>query len=95
MNPNDQRFFRLALEELQKRRIRNRFDFLDRGSVDWRAGWVVLWYLHRYQTVRNLGRVLGKIGGVPIDSRTCFSVGDVGDDFLEVPFYGKRSNFPL
>jgi hypothetical protein len=35
-----------------------KFDFLDRASVDRRACWVVLWYLHSYQPVRSLARVL-------------------------------------
>ena len=55
----------------------------------------MLWYLHRYQPVRSLARVLAKISDVPIDSRTCFSVGDVADYFVEVSFDGKRSNFAL
>ena len=95
MDPNDQRFFRLILKEFEKGRIRNRFDFLDRASVDRRACGVVLWYLQRYQPVQSLARVLAKISDVPIDSRTCFSVGDVADYFIEVSFDGKRSNFAL
>ena len=95
MDPNDQRFCGLILEEFEKRRIGNRVHFPDHTSVDGRAGWMMLRDLDVYQAVRSLSRVFAKVRNVPICEGPCFPVGDIADRLVEISANHERADSPL
>jgi hypothetical protein len=95
VDPNEQRFCRLILEELNELRRGDRFYLPNPVGVECRAYTPIVGHLNLYQSVRNFAGVLTKVRSIIIHVRAFFPISHITDRFIEASTDYQGPNLPM